>query len=167
MEQNFMHGSVRLTFGEFSTGYRTGYLVLFSVPPHPRFQANRTITKTWRVNSSDPWLAGENHHCLRHWTCGTRHNRPARFKSAQPAKDAHVLNERTSLLTPKMFYVVCWGSTDCRLIDSRGTDPVRAWWRAWSYSCSLRLFLISIPTPTLNLSVHPKLTLKAIQIYYW
>ncbi len=113
------YGSVRLTFGEFSTGYRTGYLVLFSVPPRPRFQANRTITKTWCVNSADPWLAGENHHCLRHWTCGTRHNRPARFKSAQPAKDAHVLNERTSLLTPKMFYVVCWGSTDCRLIDSR------------------------------------------------
>ncbi len=42
---------------------------------------------TWRVNSADHWLAGENRHCLRHWTCGTRHNRPARFKSAQPAKD--------------------------------------------------------------------------------
>ncbi len=56
----------------------------FLVPPRPRFQANSTVTKTWRVNSADHWLAGENSHCLRHWTCDTGHNRPARFKSAQP-----------------------------------------------------------------------------------
>ncbi len=77
------YGSVRFTFGGFSTRYSTWYLVLFLVPPRPRFQANRTITKTWRVNSADHWLAGEN--C--HRTCGTRHNRPAGFKSAQSAKD--------------------------------------------------------------------------------
>ncbi len=50
------------------------YLVLFLVPPQPRFQANLTVTKTWGVNSADHWLAGENRHCL--WTCSTRHNRP-------------------------------------------------------------------------------------------
>ncbi len=64
------------------------YLVLFLGPPLPRFQASRTVTKMWRVNSADHWLAGENSHCLHHWTW--RHdtqNRPARFKSAQPAKD--------------------------------------------------------------------------------
>ncbi len=61
--------------------------VHFLVPPRLRFQASRTVTKTWRVNSADHWLAGENRYCLCHWTCSTRHNRPARFKSAQPAKD--------------------------------------------------------------------------------
>ncbi len=37
----------------------------FLVPPQPRFQAIRTVTKTWRVNSADHWLAGENrHYCI-------------------------------------------------------------------------------------------------------
>ncbi len=40
-----------------------------------------------------------------------------------------------------------------------------------SYSCGFRLFLMSIPTPILNLPVHtypcPKLTIKTRQIYYW
>ncbi len=62
------YGSLRFTFGGFSTGYSTWY---FSVPPRLRFQANRTVTKTWRVNSADPWLAGENRR-----TCDTRPNRP-------------------------------------------------------------------------------------------
>ncbi len=51
------HCMVRFTFAGFSTGYCTWY---FLVPPRPRFQAIRTITKTWRVNSTDHWLAGEN-----------------------------------------------------------------------------------------------------------
>ncbi len=76
-------GTVHFWGGGF---HRVQYLVLFLVPPRPRFQENRTVTKTWRVNSADHWLARENRHCLRHWTCGTRHNRPARFKSVQPAK---------------------------------------------------------------------------------
>ncbi len=25
-------------------------------------------------------------------------------------------------------FVVCWGSTDCPLVNSRGADPARAWW---------------------------------------
>ncbi len=41
----------------------------FQCHPRLRFQANRTVTKTWRVNSAVHWLARENHHCLRHWTC--------------------------------------------------------------------------------------------------
>ncbi len=43
------------------------YLVpgTFLVPPQPRFQAIRTVTKTWRVNSADHRLAGENrHYCV-------------------------------------------------------------------------------------------------------
>ncbi len=43
------------------------YLVpdTFLVPLRSRFQASRTVTKTWRVNSADHWLAGENrHYCI-------------------------------------------------------------------------------------------------------
>ncbi len=36
------YGTVRFTFGGFSTGYSTWYLVLFLVPPRPWFQAIRT-----------------------------------------------------------------------------------------------------------------------------
>ncbi len=67
------------------------YLVpgTFLVPPRPGFQAIRTVTKTWRVNSADHWLAGENrHYCVTELAT----HRPARFKSAQPVK------ERTQLL---------------------------------------------------------------------
>ncbi len=39
------YGSVRLTFEGFSTGYSTWYLVLFLVPPRPRFQVNCTVIK--------------------------------------------------------------------------------------------------------------------------
>ncbi len=84
------YGSVQFTFGGFSTGYSTWYMVLFLLPPRPRFQAIRTVTKTWRENSSDHWLAGENLYygafplhgtarygtvsLLCHWTCDTRPN---------------------------------------------------------------------------------------------
>ncbi len=43
------------------------YLVpdTFLVPLRSRFHASRTVTKTWRVNSADHWLAGENrHYCI-------------------------------------------------------------------------------------------------------
>ncbi len=81
------YGTVRFSTVHFWGFFHwVQYLVLFSVPPQLRFQANRTITKMWHVNSADHWLARENRHCLHHWTCNTRHNRPARFKSAQPAK---------------------------------------------------------------------------------
>ncbi len=48
------------------------YLVLFLVPPRPRFQASHTVTKTWPVNSDDHWLAAENRHYLRHETQQSR-----------------------------------------------------------------------------------------------
>ncbi len=48
-------------------------VLFFLVPPRPRFQVSHTVTKTWRVKSADYWLARANHH----WTCGTKHNRPA------------------------------------------------------------------------------------------
>ncbi len=77
------------------------YLVpgTFLVPPRPRFQAIRTVTKTWRVNSTDHWLAWKKIVItaslnLRHET----QHIPARFKSAQPAKDRmQLLFEQTHL----------------------------------------------------------------------
>ncbi len=65
------YGSVWFTFVFFSTGYSTWY---FLVPPRPRFQAIRTVTKTWRVNSTDHWLAWENRQYCVNWTCDTRPN---------------------------------------------------------------------------------------------
>ncbi len=107
----FHCGTIRLvglTFGGgVSTGYSTWYLVIFLVPPRLRFQASRTITKTWRVISAYHWLDEENRHCLCHWTCVTRRNRPARLKSAQPAKDQMQLFWMSALC-----FVVCWVSTD-------------------------------------------------------
>ncbi len=39
------------------------------------------------------------------------------------------LNKRTFLHQPQnISVVVCWESTDVPLVDSRGADPVRAWW---------------------------------------
>ncbi len=64
------HGTVQ--YGSILGGFPLGTVPgTFLVPPRPRFQASRTVTKTWRVNSAGHWLAGENRHCLRHWTCGT------------------------------------------------------------------------------------------------
>ncbi len=49
-------------YGSLSGGFPLG-----TVPgtPRPRFQAIRTVTKTWRVISTDHWLAGEHpHYCI-------------------------------------------------------------------------------------------------------
>ncbi len=116
------------------------YLVpgTFLVPPQPRFQANRTVTKTWRVNSTDHWLerivftASLNLN-TEHWT---------RDPPLQPYPldlNPHsqrrigrnfCLNKRTFLHQPQIIcFIVCWGSSDVPLVDSRGADPARAWWR--------------------------------------
>ncbi len=91
------------------------YLVpdTFLVPLRPSFQAIRTVTKTWQCKLYWSLIGRRKSSSLRHWTCDTRPNiflDPARFKSAQPAKD------RTQL------FVVCWGSTNVPLVDSRGAD---------------------------------------------
>ncbi len=53
-------------YGSLLGGFPLGTVPgTFLVPPRPRFQAIRTVTKTWRVNSADHWLAGENrHYCV-------------------------------------------------------------------------------------------------------
>ncbi len=113
------------------------YLVpgTFLVPPQPRFQASRTVTKTWRVNSTDHWLAGENrHYCITELATGDPPLQPYPLDlnqhSQRQIRRSFCLNKRTFLHQPQnSSVVVCWGGTDVLLVDSRGADPVRAWWR--------------------------------------
>ncbi len=112
------------------------YLVpdTFLVPLRSRFHASRTVTKTWRVNSADHWLAGEN----RHYCVTELATRDPPIQSYPLDLNQHsqrrigrnfCLNKRTFLHQPQnSSVVVCWGSSDVLLVDSRGADPVRAWW---------------------------------------
>ncbi len=60
-----LHGTARYGTVHF---WGVFHWVLYLVPDtflvllRSRFQASRTVTKTWHVNSADHWLAGENHH---------------------------------------------------------------------------------------------------------
>ncbi len=113
------------------------YLVpdTFLVPLRSRFHANRTVTKTWRVNSADHWLAWEH----RHYCVTELATRDPPLQSYPLDLNQHsqrrigrnfCLNKRTFLHQPQnSSVVVCWGNTDVPLVDSRGADPVRAWWR--------------------------------------
>ncbi len=119
------YGTVRFTFGGFPLGTVLG---TFLVPPRRRFQAIRTVTKTWRVNSTDHWLA-EKSSLPRHWTCDTRPNiDPLDLNQHSQRKIRHnfCLDKCTFLYQPKnSCFVVYWGSTDVPLVDSRGADPAR------------------------------------------
>ncbi len=108
------------------------YLVpdTFLVPLRSRFHANRTVTKTWRVNSADHWLAWEN----RHYCVTELATRDPPLQSYPLDLNQHsqrrigrnfCLNKRTFLHQPQnSSVVVCWGSTDVFLVDSRGaTTP--------------------------------------------
>ncbi len=112
------------------------YLVpdTFLVPLRSRFHASRTVTKTWRVNSADHWLAWEN----RHYCVTELATRDPPLQSYPLDLNQHsqrrigrnfCLNKRTFLHQPQnSSVVVCWGSSDVPLVDSRGADPARAWW---------------------------------------
>ncbi len=134
------HGTVRYgsLLGGFPLGTVPGTWYFFStflVPPQPRFQAIRTITKTWRVNSADHWLAGENsHYCVTELATWDPPLQPDPLDLNQHSQRrigrSFCFNKRTFLYQPKnVCFVVCWGRTDVPLVDSRGADPVRAWWR--------------------------------------
>ncbi len=112
------------------------YLVTdtFLVPLRSRFQASRTVTKTWRVNSADHWLAGENrHYCITELATRDPPLQPYPLDLNQHSQRRigrnFCLNKRTFLHQPQnSSVVVCWGSSDVPLVDSRGADPARAWW---------------------------------------
>ncbi len=106
-----------------------------TVPLRSRFQAICTVTKTWRVNSADHWLAGENrHYCATELATRDPPLQPYPLDLNQHRQRRigrnFCLNKRTFLHQPQnSSVVVCWGSLDVPLVDSRGADPVRAWWR--------------------------------------
>ncbi len=107
------------------------YLVpgTFLVPPRSRFQAIRTVTKTWRVNSTEE----NRHYCLTELATRDPPLQPDLLDLNQHSQRRighnFCLNKRTFLYQPKnSCFVVCWGSTDIPLVDSRGADPARAWW---------------------------------------
>ncbi len=88
----------------------TWYLVRFLLPPRPRFQVIRTVTKTWRVNSTDHWLAGK------------------KLSLLHQGSDATFVWTNFLYQPKNGCFVVCWGSADIPLVDSRGADLARAWW---------------------------------------
>ncbi len=128
------HGTVR--YGSLLGGFPLGTVPgTFLVPPQPRFQASCTVTKTWRVNSTDHWLAGENrHYCINELATRDPPLQPDTLDLNQHSQRRigrnFCLNKRTFLHQPQnSSVVVCWGGTDVLLVDSRGADPTRAWWR--------------------------------------
>ncbi len=124
------YGSVRFTFGGFSTGYCTWYFFSTTsaeVPSDPYRYQNVTCKLCWSL------IGRRESSLLRHWTCDTRPNiypLDLNQHSQRRIGRSFCLNKRTFLHQPQnSSVVVCWGSSDVPLVDSRGADPVRAWWR--------------------------------------
>ncbi len=125
------YGSVRFTFGGFSTGYCTWYLILFSttsteVPSDPYRYQNVTCKLCWSL------IGRRESSFLRHWTCDMRPIDPLDLNqhSQRRSGRSFCFNKRTFLHQPQIIcFIVCWGSSDVPLVDSRGADLMRAWWR--------------------------------------
>ncbi len=130
------HGTVRYgsLLGGFPLGTVPGTWYFFSTTS-VEVPSSRTVTKTWRVNSADHWMAGENrHYCVTE--LATRdpplplYPLDLNQHSQRRIGRNFCLNKRTFLHQPQnSSVVVCWGSSDVPLVDSRGADPARAWWR--------------------------------------
>ncbi len=130
------YGTVRYgsLLGGFPLGTVPGTWYFFSTTS-VEVPSSRTVTKTWRVNSADHWLAWENrHYCVTE--LATRdpplplYPLDLNQHSQRRIGRNFCLNKRTFLHQPQnSSVVVCWGSSDVPLVDSRGADPARAWWR--------------------------------------
>ncbi len=130
------HGTVRYgsLLGGFPLGTVPGTWYFFSTTS-VEVPSSRTVTKTWRVNSADHWMAGENrHYCVTE--LATRdpplplYPLDLNQHSQRRIGRNFCLNKRTFLHQPQnSSVVVCWGSSDVPLVDRRGADPARAWWR--------------------------------------
>ncbi len=123
------YGSVRFTFGGFSTGYCTWYLFSTTsaeVLSDPYRYQNVTCKLCWSL------IGRRESSLLRQWTCDMRPIDPLDLNQHSQRRSGRnfCFNKRTFLYQPQnSSVVVCWGSTDVPLVDSRGADPARAWWR--------------------------------------
>ncbi len=125
------YGSVRFTFstGSFPLGTVPGTWDFFSttsaeVPIDPYRYQNVTCKLCWSL------IGQRESSLLRHWTCDMRPIDPLDLNQHSQRRIGRnfCLNKLTFLYQPKnVCFVVCWG--DVPLVDSRGADPVRAWWR--------------------------------------
>ncbi len=130
------HGTVRYgsLLGGFPQGTVPGTWYFFSTTS-VEVPSSRTVTKMWRVNSADHWLAGENrHYCVNELATRDPPLQPDPLDLNQHSQRRighnFCLNKCTFLHQPQnSSVVVCWGSSDVPLVDSRGADPVRVWWR--------------------------------------
>ncbi len=128
-------GSVRFTFGGISnipiyTVSGTWYFFSTTsaeVPSDPYHYQNVTCKLCWSL------IGRRESSLLRHWTCDMRPNiDPLDLNQHRQRRSGRnfCLNKLTFLYQPKnVCFVVCWGSSDVPLVDSRGVDPVRDWWR--------------------------------------
>ncbi len=121
------HGTVRYgsLLGGFPLGTVPGTWYFFSttsavVPSDPYHYHNVACKLYWSL------IVRRKSPLLRHWTCDMRPIDPLDLNQHSQQRSNFCLNKRTFLYQPKN---VCWGSTDVPLVDTRGADPVRAWWR--------------------------------------
>ncbi len=116
------YGSVRFIFGRFSTGYSTWFFfsTISAVVPSDLYRyQNVTCKLYWSL------IGRRESSLLCHWPCDMRLN----IDSLDLNQHSQRRIGRTFLYQPKnVCFVVCWGSTDVPLVDSRGADPARAWW---------------------------------------
>ncbi len=126
------HGTVRYgsLLGGFPLGTLPGTWYFFSttsteVPSEPYRYQNMTCKLCWSP------IGRRESSLLRQWTCDMRPINPLDLYQHSQRRSGHsfCLNKRTFLYQPQnSSVVVCWGSSDVLLVDSRGADPVRAWW---------------------------------------
>ncbi len=127
-----LHGTVRFgsILGGFPLGTVPGTWYFFSttsaeVPSEPYRYQNVTCKLCWSL------IGRRESSLLRHWTCDMRLIDPLDLNqhSQRRSGRSFCLNKRTFLHLPQIIcFIVCWGNTDVPLVDSRGADPVRAWW---------------------------------------
>ncbi len=112
------HGTVPGTWYFFST-------TSAEVPSNPYRYQNVTC-KLWSL------IGRRESSLLRQWTCDMRTIDPLDLNQHSQRRSGRscCLNKLTFLHQPQIIcFIVCWGRTDVPLVDSRGADPVRAWWR--------------------------------------
>ncbi len=128
-----LHGTAWYSslLGGFPLGAVPGTWYFFSttsagVPSDPYRYQNVMCKLCWSL------IGQRKSSLLHHWTCDMRPIYPLDLNqhSQRRSGRSFCFNKHTFLYQPQnSSIVVCWGSSDVPLVDSRGADPARAWWR--------------------------------------